>query len=996
MSTSEHLRHQRVAIERADALFERRTIPEIHAIEKATENQIQEKKTKLRELVGASYKEVILSSDAILHMSEQSSSVQTRLDQIRQTLAPDTFIRQDTLLGRKERLLEAELQLIGSRVKYLVDSQEVIWTALDSKDFLEASRRLLRGQIVQESLQDDELVAKRFPFLQHCWKATEQLRGPIIDRLRQQMIAGSNPENTAQTISCLTAFATLEGHSSMELLSAFLQFRKLSIVSFSTSYSLASQTVESLSRIGRLVQETLSQALELFVKSGPLSEEGCLIQETVKDDGIGFSGLLFSAESPKSEEESWSVRLRSIFENLGPLDSSILTAELQDWFQEVSKVVQDAGSGLLLSCGSLKSLKNLEGEVKESLKREESWTEALMDQLGPGFEIWKGLFESIVQNKSLELVEEAFQGACQTLMVTLDSKIENLASMELEPLGKVSTKQWSLNCELTEDLKMKVSNLDLNLSSQGSPQLRSYPLEIVRSFDQELSAVLEQILELLGDKEEGSLEAGEDESPKSELSTHRGGSLRSFSLISGSRPIQSIHQRSLRSRELEPKIQTLWEKTAFQLANDLDAKMSQFGVLGGEVQVLESVILMSEISLGIAENCQSLTVLSGPSEEWRSELYSQSIHGSIIAPSSARARPKDLDHSTKTLANAFRKVAFQGITQWTDWTAGALGEVWKEAIGSEQISGTEHQEEIVISHQLEAEFPNQEDQMKFMIPTAPSEVTVGILRKASIELQRLGSFSTHLQIIHLFQFALEKEFRNQLRSLMKELVIMENSEQKLDAFVLQLMIDFRFLCDLCSTGEPVAPFEVDQNREQSIRTLLSVPEDTISLHDQTQKQDPEIKRLIQDSKQQSKSLEQDLSAFLDPIDWATYEPHLWIAEGRFFKRTAVLFGSLLQLSKDLHSDVDIKPPIGSANNSLNSAEVIPRLQYLPVRSFAAEFNKTVRVGVNPGEKSVQFEALDLEQDPLGNFSFADLGITTSSSSNLNEDSTEVSLLFSDF
>eukprot|EP00210_Caulerpa_lentillifera_P006701 g6403.t1 len=975
MSTNEHHRHQRVAIERADALFGRRTINEIRAIEKATKNQIQDKNTQLRQLVGESYKDVILSSDAILNMKSQSQRVQAKLDQIGHTLTPDTFIRQDSILSKKERQLELELQLIGSRVKYLVDSQEVIWSALDSKDFLEASRRLIRAQIVHEMLQGDEMVSKRFPFLYHCWNATEELRNPILDRVRQEMITGSNPDSRSEAISCLCAIASLERQSSIELVSAFLQFRKLSIVNVSSSFSSASQTVESLTRIGRLVQDTLTQSLELFLPTSPLQGSShCPIQLAAKEDGIGFSGLLFTSETSKSEEELWSVQLESIYKNLGPLDSPILVTKLQDWFHEVSTVVQQAGNGLLLSCTSLKSLKTLEGEVKDALKRDESWTEFIEGNLGTGFEIWKGLFESVIQNKSLELVEAAFVHTCGTLVANLDSKIEHLASMTLEPLGEVSTNHWSISCGVNEELVSKFASLDVNLSHNLASNLRSYPLEIVRSFDQELGVVLEQILELLGGKGE-TLDDGND-SPKSALSTHQGGSVRSFSLISGSRSVYPISHRTFRSRELEPKIQTLWEKSAFHLASELQEKLNQFPVpipLQGGVQVLEAVLLVSEISLGIAENCQTLTVLSGPSEEWRTEFHSQSIHGSVIAPSSARFRQKDIDHSTRTLANAFRSVAFSGITQWTQWTVTCLGVNWKQAIGPDMITGMEHQEEVRISHQLEAEFENQEEQMKFMIPAAPSEATVEVLRSAAIELQRL-----------------EQEFRIQLKLLLDTLSSMENPEQKLDAYVLQLLMDFRFLRDLCSTGQPVPDFQVDhlKSDQQTIRSLLSVPEDAISLHDQTQKQDPEIKRAVMESRHQSKKLEQDLSALLDPIDWATYEPHLWTAEARFYRRTSVLFGSLIQSSKELHANVNIKPPTGVDNNTLNAAEVIPRLPYLPVRSFAPEFSKSVRIGVSQTEKLIQFEALDLEEDEQGHFSFADLGMSSTSTTNPAEDSSE--------
>jgi hypothetical protein len=76
-------------------------------------------------------------------------------------------------------------------------------------------------------------------------------------------------------------------------------------------------------------------------------------------------------------------------------------------------------------------------------------------------------------------------------------------------------------------------------------------------------------------------------------------------------------------------------------------------------------------------------------------------------------------------------------------------------------------------------------------------------------------------------------------------------------------------------------------------------------------------------------LEDQLQAQLDPIDWATYELYLWANEARFYQRTAVLFGALVQL-KRLHTGPPARLPPTAETNTLNAANVIPRLTYLPV------------------------------------------------------------------
>ncbi|KAF6261077.1 hypothetical protein COO60DRAFT_1459350 [Scenedesmus sp. NREL 46B-D3] len=75
---------------------------------------------------------------------------------------------------------------------------------------------------------------------------------------------------------------------------------------------------------------------------------------------------------------------------------------------------------------------------------------------------------------------------------------------------------------------------------------------------------------------------------------------------------------------------------------------------------------------------------------------------------------------------------------------------------------------------------------------------------------------------------------------------------------------------------------------------------------------------------------------LDPIDWATYEPHLWFNVQRYHQRTSVLLGVLGQLHKPY---VDAPRPAAAAAssdlNALNVLPVAPRFHYLPISTPTA-------------------------------------------------------------
>lgn len=70
---------------------------------------------------------------------------------------------------------------------------------------------------------------------------------------------------------------------------------------------------------------------------------------------------------------------------------------------------------------------------------------------------------------------------------------------------------------------------------------------------------------------------------------------------------------------------------------------------------------------------------------------------------------------------------------------------------------------------------------------------------------------------------------------------------------------------------------------------------------------------------------------LDPIDWATYEPHLWSNAQRFYTRTAVLLGVLGQLSRPYGDAQRAAAGAAAAEiNALNVLPVVPRFHYLPI------------------------------------------------------------------
>lgn len=73
---------------------------------------------------------------------------------------------------------------IGSRIRYLVDTPEAVWGALDAGDLLGAARRHLRAACVHACLTRAEprTLRARFPVLQAQWPVIRDQKGDVLAR----------------------------------------------------------------------------------------------------------------------------------------------------------------------------------------------------------------------------------------------------------------------------------------------------------------------------------------------------------------------------------------------------------------------------------------------------------------------------------------------------------------------------------------------------------------------------------------------------------------------------------------------------------------------------------------------------------------------------------------------------------------------------------------------------------------------------------------------
>ncbi|GLC68116.1 hypothetical protein PLESTF_000647700 [Pleodorina starrii] len=384
----------------AEALFTTKTISEIREIEVRTRKDIEQKKLQLRNLVGDSYRDLIDSADKILAIANNTTTILNNVRSIQESFTglAHNFTSSDALLNEKRDSLtkHEELYAVGSRVKYLVDTPELIWGCLDARRFLDASRRFLRAQHVHDLLASSFSPAalSKFPLLRHHWPTVTKFKKQVVDAV-QAVLAGERQVATDMAADLLASLASLQGLDSTALLQVFLSSRRALIGQLVASAAAASgdaapaAAAEVLSALAQAAQLTIAQVGELFLATvgGPAAGRGggadatCLLQQRCREDEADYSELLFggrttnaagaatdgAAAASAPEADAWRRTNRAVVERLAALSSGQVEQACVGWLRAVAEDFSAQSPRLLAGLSSAAALVEVEAQVRGAI-----------------------------------------------------------------------------------------------------------------------------------------------------------------------------------------------------------------------------------------------------------------------------------------------------------------------------------------------------------------------------------------------------------------------------------------------------------------------------------------------------------------------------------------------------------------------------------------------------------------------------------------------------
>ncbi|CAM0143125.1 unnamed protein product [Umbelopsis sp. WA50703] len=260
----------------ANDLFVRLSVHELRGLERKTRAEIEEKKQELRSMVGEQYRDLISAADAIVSMKKAANAVQSKFDLMKMACDIDV-ISQKTVNAEpgNEAIVNEQrkyLYVSAAQMKLLVDVPEQIWHALESDQYLEASRLYLLAKMVYKNL----LIEEGVPFVvivivQKQWDAISQFKNHILQRaesyLRNTICSAQLVTESLLSLMLLDDVTIKDGFRKLlSMRTVALQTVLESPKSKSTNTRTSrSHIIQQLNDATRLVKRVITQVYGIYV-----------------------------------------------------------------------------------------------------------------------------------------------------------------------------------------------------------------------------------------------------------------------------------------------------------------------------------------------------------------------------------------------------------------------------------------------------------------------------------------------------------------------------------------------------------------------------------------------------------------------------------------------------------------------------------------------------------------------------------------------------------
>ena len=437
----------------SDKIFEVKTIGEVKDLIRGLQHETDRKREELRSLVGERYRDLMEAAETIIEMRQTSTKV---LDSIQQT--HESMSSLNTQLGHFKRRLdsvtdanEENQYALAAQIKLLMDIPERLWSSIDDRDFILATKLYLFSRHIHTNLSLNEAIMISYPVIDRQWAGISQFQDIISKGINDTL--QKSRSSLQDSLNCMVAMILLKNKTQKQVFDDFLSTRKSEIVNALKKHEVSakSQINFSLAAIASLIytvhEAFVQDRLTVMIKEASEEKTVELLHAKAESPVMDFLPGIIRDFKPSSLEKE-------------ALEHTYITDKCKQWLDEVHGILAKETSVILSHVHNVTGLANIRKSVYTFMNSDSSievpkWNKISESLFGKIINLWEEFYrhqfrdriEAIINthfNKSVDFIQSSLKELANE-EDTDDEKVIDfmISEVNTESLIKLKAKAYS-------------------------------------------------------------------------------------------------------------------------------------------------------------------------------------------------------------------------------------------------------------------------------------------------------------------------------------------------------------------------------------------------------------------------------------------------------------------------------------------------------------------------------------------------------------------------
>lgn len=376
-------------------LFRTKRVSEIRSIESKIREEAEEKSEALRELLGTRYRDLLQAADEMAIIRDASST--SVRDALRDMAKSASQLREHFLKkGGQDATCPApvtddldrrkKVHVIGSKLKHIVDSPEVLYAHLESGDVYEAAVRYSLASCNYMELHNTpglEGVANRFA--EHRWKQVQVFKDQILSAAEKKLVTPGLDSSVYSSVLSSLLILSGKDRDILVVLDGLLASRTgwIDDENSGTTDSVSTR----LRKLAAIVRDTIS----------------CMASMFWSGDDSGVEGLLRDVDTDAADEVK---RMRAS----GALKNSCVS-----WIDSVKGWLEEHGKDILVAADTSRILADTLRAIDEVFS-EDKWADDCQAVLEKPPKFVFDIFTPFISERAAAVASESVQRAVDKVL----------------------------------------------------------------------------------------------------------------------------------------------------------------------------------------------------------------------------------------------------------------------------------------------------------------------------------------------------------------------------------------------------------------------------------------------------------------------------------------------------------------------------------------------------------------------------------------------------